>query len=343
MSGARIRRHEGRDGRSRAGGLGMAFATVLGVGATLGTLLGFAGALHWTLDLFAHFRGMYALALIAAAGILMLLQRWPWVLALSLVLVLDLWQLAPLYLTPELTPERVAPGGAALRLVHLNVLTENPDKAAVVRYLRTSRADAVLLVEVDRAWLDAMGNAVGDLRVVQALPRADNFGIALLARPGRVVDARIIDLAGLPAMEATLRAGHAGSAVDSGPDIELLGLHTMPPIGASQARRRDLQLAAAAAWARARRGPHVVLGDLNATPWSHPLRALQAEADLASSQAGFGLQPTWPTTLPGLLRIPIDHALHSRDLVTLDRQTGPAVGSDHLPLEWTIAPAAPAR
>ena len=47
---------------------------------------------------------------------------------------------------------------------------------------------------------------------------------------------------------------------------------------------------------------------------------------------GFGRGPTWPGAFNTLGMIPIDHLLHSKELVTVDRIVGEANGSDHRPL-----------
>ena len=99
-------------------------------------------------------------------------------------------------------------------------------------------------------------------------------------------------------------------------------------------------LAEAGSWIAEQESTIVVVGDLNATPWSHAHRTLRNRAGLSDSQRGAGLQPTWLTGL-GPLMIPIDHALHTPDLISGDRRTGPAAGSDHRPLVEEIAWAAP--
>jgi endonuclease/exonuclease/phosphatase (EEP) superfamily protein YafD len=76
----------------------------------------------------------------------------------------------------------------------------------------------------------------------------------------------------------------------------------------------------------------IAIGDFNSTPWSGRFRQFQADSNLINSQFGFGLQTTWPASLPFLLRIPIDHCLHSRSIRTVERQIGSDIGSDHLPL-----------
>jgi endonuclease/exonuclease/phosphatase (EEP) superfamily protein YafD len=78
-------------------------------------------------------------------------------------------------------------------------------------------------------------------------------------------------------------------------------------------------------------GEVVVVGDLNATPWSHAYGVLRLGGGLVDTLRGRGLQPTWPEGW-GFLMIPIDHVLHTRGLGSADRRTGPAFGSTHRPV-----------
>ena len=94
---------------------------------------------------------------------------------------------------------------------------------------------------------------------------------------------------------------------------------------------RDAQIRFAAEWAEGRDGAVIVVGDLNATPWSWPF-GLLTEAGLRNSQVGFGLQASFPARSMFVFRVPIDHLLHSDDLMVRDRYLGPALGSDHFPL-----------
>lgn len=305
---------------------GLAILLLLGTG--LFSLAGHLGGLDWRLDLAAHFRLPYALAFAAALALLAPLRR-PRLAALAgLLLALELAQLAPLWLAGQ-----AAAGPPALRLLHFNGLSSNPRKAEAAAWLAGADADLVLVQEVDAGWAAALAAAPG-LAPLDVVPRTDNFGIAWLVRQGAedmVVRTWREELVpGIPALAAEL-------AVD-GRRIAVLGVHTLPPVGADYAARRDAALAAAAAWALAQRAAGrvpVVLGDLNATPFSAPLRRLLAEADLVDSQRGFGLQGSWPTRLP--LRISIDHCLHDPALATVARALGPDLGSDHLPLRVDLA------
>ena len=77
--------------------------------------------------------------------------------------------------------------------------------------------------------------------------------------------------------------------------------------------------------------PVLLLGDLNATPWSHPFKRLLQETGLIDGSRGMGYQPTWPAGVLPLL-IPIDHCLHSQELRVVHKEVGPMVGSDHYPV-----------
>ena len=52
---------------------------------------------------------------------------------------------------------------------------------------------------------------------------------------------------------------------------------------------------------------------------------------LLNARRGHGLIPSWPTFLPFLM-IPIDHCLVSPDASVVDIDSGPDIGSDHLPI-----------
>ena len=109
-------------------------------------------------------------------------------------------------------------------------------------------------------------------------------------------------------------------------------------VSESRTRARNTELAAATSWAAHRSGSVVVLGDLNAVPWSAAFRDLEHHAHLSSSSDGFGLQPTWPAAV-GFLGLPIDQLLYSADLTVTRRATHGGFGSSHRSLWIELARA----
>ncbi len=304
-------------------------ATLLLLGTAAASLAGRLGDLHWRLDLASHFRPYYALAFALAAAALAAQRRRLAAGLAGLLLAAELAAIAPLWLAGP------APAGPpALRVVHFNVLSSNPRKDDAVTWLSGQGADLVVVQEVDDAWAAALARAPG-LVPLDVAARADNFGMALLAGQGakdRVLRTWREELVeGIPALAAEVDAG--------GRRLAVLAVHTLPPVSAGYAARRDEALAAVAGWVAAQRAEGrtpVIVGDLNATPFSAPLRRLLAATGLVDSLRGFGVQASWPVGRP-LPLLAIDHCLHDAALAATSRALGPDLGSDHLPLAVDLA------
>jgi endonuclease/exonuclease/phosphatase (EEP) superfamily protein YafD len=165
-----------------------------------------------------------------------------------------------------------------------------------------------------------------DYRVIRG--RSDNliFGTLVLAR--QTVDASSFGFA-----EGDGRAIALAYQPEGWPEqVKILSSHPVAPTSAERASLRDAQLGFAADWAAQQDGAYMVVGDLNASPWSSPFRGLVSDGGLRNSQLGFGLQPSFSANTIFPLRVPIDHLLHSQDLRVTDRRLGPPMGSDHFPL-----------
>ena len=239
----------------------------------------------------------------------------------------------PLYTS---NPEPAVAGGATLVVMHFNINTSNPGYAGVLEEIRISDADVVFIQEVNPDWLDALEDGLVGYALVAAEPRTDNFGIACFTRvennPLSIDEARVFDITGGEAEVPVIEL----KATFDGQSVALLSIHPLPPIQLNYARARDLSLSAAGRWAAEQDVPCIVVGDMNATPWSTALRDMQSAGGLISSQHGFGRAPTWPAGLGSLGMIPIDHLLHSPAFTTIDRQVGRARGSDHRPVVVTL-------
>lgn len=297
---------------------GLASAAALIV--TLSSLLGFFGPAWWFLDLFSHFRVQYVLALLLLVPVLARAGRWPWVALVTAFAVLNIWTIAPL--DGGMPSAQAMP--QAYRALLINVEAENDRHAAVRDFITREDPDLVVLVETTKAWLDAL-EPLHDRyphRLRQA--RAGYFGIALFSRfPLHHEEVIAIGRSDNPTLRAQVQLHDRR--------LTVIATHPLPPIGAAQSRTRNRHLAALPGLMAGRGGPVLLLGDLNVSPWSSHFRRLLGASGLQDSSAGRGLHPTWPVHMPMFL-IPIDHILHSADLMILDKRTGPSVGSDHYPV-----------
>jgi endonuclease/exonuclease/phosphatase (EEP) superfamily protein YafD len=313
-------------------------------GLALATLAGCVGRFFALADLFSHFVVYYA---VASAGVLvsaLVLRSWRIAVIALFVFVFNGWGLLPIY-TPNQGEAR--PGVAVLRLAQVNLLHKNRDHVRVLDFIRRTDVDVMFLQEIDPWWERVVSGSDVPYRFVVARPAEGSFGIAMLAHDSLEDSAIIIEVtrviefangtagAERPGIEATL--------MFSGQRVKLLSIHPPPPTTSAFSRMRDAILLKAKAWADAQTDPHLIIGDLNTTPWSHAFTSLTGDGELISTQAGFGNQGTWPTHLPMPWLLPIDHCVVSREWVCVGREIGPETGSDHLPLLVSLALVPPVQ
>ncbi len=286
----------------------------------LAALAGCFGRFHWFLDLFAHFRFQYAWTLLVLALVLGLFRQRRAALVFLLVSLLNTIPLAPCFFGRQ-QPAAAPTSTARLRVMLCNVNTRTGRPKKVLETVQTIRPDLLVLEEVNQVWLDKLTALQTKYPHQHVQPREDNFGIALLSR--------------FPLQRA--RTVFAGGAVPTilaevdTPRLAIVATHPLPPCGRKYSDMRNQQLAALPQWTRNRDRPVILVGDLNATPWSWTFQRLLRDGGLRDSARGFGLQGTWPAIHP-LVNIPIDHLLHTSGVIITNRLPGPNVGSDHLPL-----------
>ena len=304
-------------------------------------LFSLAASQDWALDLLTHFRFQYTAAF-AVTALCLLLLRWLKMAAIAaLGLAFNGWFVAPLLLpnadsrrAAELRDDDTAP---SLTVLHYNVHTSNPRKADVAAMIRNSGADVVLLQEINQGWVDALDDQLPGYRLAAAEPRTDNFGIGMWLREDKAIEVVYLDTSPMaldktdvPAIDALLRfdASH----------IQLISLHTLPPVSRLYSETRNEQLLFATEMATLADDPFLLIGDLNATPWSAQYRKMVRDGGLTDSLRGNGFDglsapgASWPAGMLSLGMIPIDHALTRNGAVVTQRTLGDATGSDHRPL-----------
>jgi endonuclease/exonuclease/phosphatase (EEP) superfamily protein YafD len=213
-----------------------------------------------------------------------------------------------------------------LSLVVANLRESNSGSAPFLEAVRRVDPDLVFVVEVDRRWVEVLQplEARYPNRVLH--PRDDFWGFALYARR-ELVDPEVRHLLSdyVPSLRTGLRLG-------SGAVVWLHGLHPKPPLPDEGTGQRDAELLLAAEAVRDATRPAIVAGDLNAVAWSDTTALVQRIGRLLDPRVGRGPFVTFPTWLPVLLRVPIDHVFFTAEFRLLEIERLPDIGSDHLPL-----------
>lgn len=278
---------------------------------------------YHALQLFTHFRLQY---LVASTLLLVVLAGWReprYAIALLLVTLFNANFVLPWYFD-----ERPANQGKEVKVLLANLLASNDDPAPLFDLIESEKPDLVVLLEVSPRWADRLPVLGDSFTHAIVEPRDGNFGIAMYSNLP-VSSAATVDSSplGFPTIVASLDVG--------GKSLQVVGTHPMIPVGVQNYDARNTQLDAIARLLQKAGGPRLLVGDLNATIWDRQYGSLENRTWLRNVRQGFGLLPTWPTFMPPAM-IPIDHMLVSDEIGVKDVRTGPAIGSDHLPLIATI-------
>ena len=228
------------------------------------------------------------------------------------------------------TPRPTAPA-ARLRILQANILTCNTNVPALFDLVAREAPDVVVLQEPDTWWLRQLAPLTNSYPVFATLPRDDNFGAAIFCKTN-ARSAEVFHLSDPECAPCSLARIAVG-----GKTVTVVGTHTLAPYDEAMWRGRNRYTLELAGRLRAIKGPLVVSGDFNNTPWSSNLRDFLAASGLRDSSQGRGPLPTWPVSALAPARIPLDHCFHSAEVRVLDRRPGPDIGSDHLPLIIDIA------
>jgi endonuclease/exonuclease/phosphatase (EEP) superfamily protein YafD len=123
----------------------------------------------------------------------------------------------------------------------------------------------------------------------------------------------------------------------NGVELSFVGVHTYPRAwrGAEGFRERTLALEQGiGSTSRSFSPPLLVMGDFNASQWTPAYKKMLDASGLMDAQKGHGL--IWTHHGHGLvsrwLWSPIDHCIHSPDVLVSRFAAGPDLNSDHLPI-----------
>ncbi|HWS26210.1 MAG TPA: endonuclease/exonuclease/phosphatase family protein [Xanthomonadales bacterium] len=299
--------------------------------ALLPMLAGYAGDWHWLLDLCAHFRWQYALAL--ALGMLpaLLLGRRGLAAVLLAGSTLNSWSLAnatgPAMEAGPTSPSAIA---STWKLLVVNVHVGLTDARPLLDLIEQESPDVIGIIELSPDVAKALAGLDARYPTHRSQPRDDPFGIGLWTRrPGAVIEILSTPPLGFPSLVLRWAEPLPSS---------LWLVHPFPPISAEATLWRDQQLAHIAG--RVGRDPQVlVAGDFNATPWSQAYRSFRRNTELQDSSAATLPWPTWfgGSAVASVLAVPIDHVLHGKGWRVVERRIGPDIGSDHRPLIVSFA------
>ncbi|MCH8822531.1 MAG: endonuclease/exonuclease/phosphatase family protein [Planctomycetes bacterium] len=282
---------------------------------------------YYPIELFHHFQVQYFIASVVILIVLAALRRWRFVIIAIAAVIVSSSAVIPLWFRPHDVDSSTTATQltSTIRILHANVLSSNADHAKLIDLINREKPDLVMLQEINSHWVKALTPLENDYPYKCIAARDDNFGIAIFSRtPLHATVVQQFGSANFPSITFQIQIDNTF--------VDVISTHPMPPVSADAMASHNEQLLAVAAFAEGRENPLIVVGDLNTTMWTGPYNNLCEKLNLTNARKGFGILPGWPTSLPGIMRIPIDHCLVSDEVFISDCRLGSEIGSDHLPL-----------
>jgi len=296
--------------------------------AALATVLGLLGATWWPLDVLADWRLLLTVILVAAAVVTGLGYSRVSAAIFVAAAILNVALIAPMYFDEQPHPS----SDERIRVVSLDIGKAPDVRPEVLEWVNTVEADIVVLIRAGGTWSSAIDQLNMPYRAVN--DPGLSGGILVLARNGFPVTISE-DQVGFEGVDAVI------TTTIGDQELTILGLSVERPISALAADDRVRRFDTINANVRKMDGPVVILGNLEASRWSHAFNALAN--GLTNSEDGYGYIATytllgWPLIV-GYAGIPVDHALYTGPVTVTLRKVGPDLGVDHRPLLVHLSPA----
>ena len=297
------------------------FSKTVAVAMLALTLLSFGGQFSFLLDNLSNFRLQFALVLVFCGVFLLCTSDRAWWLAVGVGAIINFVPVLPWILPASVSTQTIT--DRSVRILVSNVYLRNTDYDRMSELLREIQPDILGLIEVNQGWLSGVPELASDFQYRFEAPNERYVGLALYSKiPIQNPHIEHFGSNSPPAIVATL--------VDNGRYVDLILAHPLPPMNATMAAQRNLQLRAMAEYVRASTRPVVLAGDLNVTMWSPHYIDFIRTSGLTNARDGYGIGGTWPP-IP-LLGLPIDHILTTKGSWIGDFRVHSGVGSDHLPV-----------
>ena len=208
-------------------------------------------------------------------------------------------------------------------IYYANINGFNTNVLEVQRAIKARNPSIVALLEYTDHW--ASNLELSEYPFQLEIPRIDNFGVALFSRVPFVGEPETNLGPGMPPyIEAELSNG-----------VKLILIHLYPPISNSAVWGSTVMSRRVVGSLREYRGPVVLLGDFNATPFSGIYRRIIGSGFFRDAREGYGLERTWHAGNP-LLHYALDHIFVRGGVRVLEFERGAPIGSDHYPLSVTL-------
>ncbi len=215
-----------------------------------------------------------------------------------------------------------------ISILIFNVLMENENYADVLEFIKSVKADVVLLAETNKIWSENLAELkeIYPFEVSHLLE--NHYGMMLFSQL-EIHDTEIQFI-----IQKDIPSIHTQIKLRSGDDIAFHGVHPRPPVPEEKGRstERDGEILLVGKAVRESNLPCIVAGDLNDAAWSSSTQLFKRISGLLDPRVGRGFYNTFHAQYK-IFRLPLDHVFHSHHFRLIDLQRiKNSCGSDHFPV-----------
>ncbi|MBN2545011.1 MAG: endonuclease/exonuclease/phosphatase family protein [Spirochaetes bacterium] len=286
--------------------------------------------IFWIFDIFTHFRIHYIISVIALNVLFLFFRRF-FLFTLSIIsLFINLSFLNPIKINYFVKHKPYIEKKEGIRTMFYNIYWYKNNITKNTNYISEIKPDIVILAEVSPNTFRLYKERLKDFAYSNYSdnPNDDepDNGIALFSKikPENDIKIIIFEKWTCPSLQIDIKI--------NGKIISVIGTHPYSPINKNRKLGRDKQFILLSDYIKNQSNPVLLIGDFNSTIWQKEFQYLVKNAELINSMDKFGLQPSWPASMPAFLRITIDHVLYQKEIELYNKFLGSLKGSDHLPV-----------
>ena len=305
-------------------------------------ILAIFGSLLPVLDILNHLQLLLFFGTLVAFVLALVLRVRRWAMLLAFLgFAASAWTFGPEWLS-SLAPRPAVSDVATLKVMTHNIFGLNYDMKRVASVIEAENPDIVALQEYfpEQSELDGLLKPNYPYSVRCQGGKRANLGLY-----SKIPFDKEMSTADCPTdAYGKQRTAHiiAGFTLSDGSHFSVMTTHMDWPFPVERQRQ---EYAAAEEAIDAVKGPLIVMGDFNSTPWSYVMKGFEAETGLQRETRNLITYPmviTAPHKIArdGLLRLtpflPLDQVF-VRNVTVTELHRGADTGSDHLPVFFTFA------
>jgi endonuclease/exonuclease/phosphatase (EEP) superfamily protein YafD len=255
---------------------------------------------------------------------------WAVILALAATIVYEIVKVFP-YSSwyPREKPDH--PSDGMVSIFAGNVLQHNSEYEKFLAEVERYDPDLVLTMESNKAWEDGISRLEKTYPHTVKVPNEKLYGMHLYSR------IPLQNLAVHHLIESHVPSIFCEISLNEDTTLMLVCLHPAPPSPTENetSEERDAELMIVGKKIRDLDQPVVVCGDMNDVVWSRTTRLFKKMTAMIDPRVGRGFFPTYHADYR-LMRFPLDHLFHTKDLYVGKMERSAHFGSDHFAMYYEI-------